>query len=137
MSSTYEYVVSWLDSFLFTFTESSVKIARALAETMIDADIAAASSSYGSGDLNPKQNAPLIQAGSNMVERESRIGRMVLATFVAALGPLSFGYCLGYSSSALLDFEKESDNAVRFTDSQGSWFAVSVEKSLQNEGKMN
>lgn len=92
---------------------------------MIDADIAAASSSYGNGELNPN-NSPLIQAGNNMSEKESRIGRMVLATFVAALGPLSFGYCLGYSSSALLDFENESDKAVRFTDSQGSWFSVST-----------
>lgn len=92
---------------------------------MIDADIAAASSSYVGGDLDSGQSSSLIQASNNMAEKESRIGRMVLATFIAALGPLSFGYCLGYSSSALLDFENEPDKAVRFTDSQGSWFSVS------------
>ncbi|KAK3750850.1 hypothetical protein QZH41_007646 [Actinostola sp. cb2023] len=93
---------------------------------MIDANIAAASSSYGSGDIRLKKNSPLIQAGNDMAEPKARVGRMVLATFIAAFGPLSFGYALGYSSSALLDFEKESDAAVKFTESQGSWFSALI-----------
>jgi hypothetical protein len=92
---------------------------------MIDADVAAASSSYGSGHNRISKNTPLIQTEKRMVQKDhERIGRMVLATFVAALGPLSFGYCLGYSSSALLDLKLETPN-VRLDDNQGSWFSVS------------
>lgn len=93
---------------------------------MIDADIAAASSRYGNDNEHLKKDSPLIQASSGMADdRSSRVGRMFLATFVAAIGPLSFGFALGYSSSALLDFQAESDKAVRFSSTQGSWFAVS------------
>ena len=56
---------------------------------------------------------------------KERVGRAILATFFAALGPLSFGYCLGYSSSALEDLANES-TAVRLNDIQGSWFSVSL-----------
>lgn len=57
---------------------------------------------------------------------KDRIGRAILATFIAALGPLSFGYCLGYSSSALEDLENANvSSAVRLTSNQGSWFSVS------------
>ena len=60
-----------------------------------------------------------------MTEKE-RIHRPILASFIAALGPLSFGYCFSYSSSALLDLKSdEADSALRLTDSQGSWFSVS------------
>ena len=59
-----------------------------------------------------------------MAEKE-RIYRPILASFKAALGPLSFGYCF-YSSSALLDLKSDdADYALRLTDSQGSWFSVS------------
>ncbi|EDO42861.1 predicted protein [Nematostella vectensis] len=51
---------------------------------------------------------------------------MVLATFIAALGPLSFGFCLGYSSSALEDLIAESKESVKLTVSQGSWFSSLV-----------
>lgn len=73
---------------------------------MIDADVAAASSSYGSGIDRISRDTPLIQTESRMTHSgNERTSRMVLATFVAAFGSLSFGYCLGYSSSALLDLE--------------------------------
>ena len=51
----------------------------------------------------------------------------ILATFFAALGALSFGYSLGYSSSALVDLKyTDVDSNIRFTTTeQGSWFAVS------------
>ena len=39
-----------------------------------------------------------------MTEKERKYGP-ILASFVAALGPLSFGYCFSYSSSALLDLK--------------------------------
>ena len=60
-----------------------------------------------------------------MTEKE-RIYTPILASFVAALGPLSFGYCFSYSSSALLDLKSDdADSALRLTASQGSWFSVS------------
>ena len=60
-----------------------------------------------------------------MADKE-RIYRPILASFIAALGPLSFGYCFSYSSSALLDLKSDdADSALRLTDSQGSWFSVS------------
>ena len=58
-------------------------------------------------------------------QQNGRVGRMVLASLIAGFGPLSFGFALGYPSSALLDFTNESDSAVRLTKSEGSWFAVS------------
>ena len=60
-----------------------------------------------------------------MTEKE-RIHRPILASFIAALGPLSFGYCFSYSSSALLDLISDNaDSSLRLTASQGSWFSVS------------
>ena len=49
----------------------------------------------------------------------------ILATFFAAFGALSFGYSLGYSSSALVDLKNSTDRHLHFTTEQGSWFAVS------------
>lgn len=64
---------------------------------------------------------------SERVSGKDRVGRTILATFIAALGPLSFGYCLGYSSSALEDLENaNASSSVRLTVRQGSWFAVSL-----------
>lgn len=64
---------------------------------------------------------------SDRMTGKDRIGRTVLATFIAALGPLSFGYCLGYSSSALEDLEKaNAPSAVHLSVDQGAWFSVSV-----------
>lgn len=57
---------------------------------------------------------------------QDRVGRSILATFIAALGPVSFGFCLGYSSSALLDLQSTDEpSAVRLSDDQASWFSVS------------
>ena len=64
---------------------------------------------------------------SNEIVQNVRVGRAILATFIAALGPLSFGYCMGYSSSALEDLlhQSSSASATGLTDGQGSWFSVS------------
>ena len=64
-----------------------------------------------------------------MTEKE-RIYAPILASFIAALGPLSFGYCFSYSSSALLDLKSDdADSALRLSASQGSWFSVSKPSS--------
>ena len=64
---------------------------------------------------------------SNEMVPNDRVGRTILATFIAALGPLSFGYCLAYSSSALEDLVDHggSASAFKLTSGQGSWFSVS------------
>ena len=78
-----------------------------------------------------KEYDPSGSVQSEQMAGKDRIGRAILATFIAALGPLSFGYCLGYSSSALEDLEKASvSSAVRLTSAQGSWFSVSLFSSL-------
>lgn len=65
---------------------------------------------------------------SNEIVQNARVGRAILATFIAALGPLSFGYCMGYSSSALEDLVHKSSSAspTGLTDGQGSWFSSLV-----------
>lgn len=51
-------------------------------------------------------------------------GRLYLATFAAVLGPLSFGFVLGYSSPAIPELSKDSDPQIRLDDDQASWFGV-------------
>ena len=66
---------------------------------------------------------------SNRMAVKDKIWKVILATFIAALGPLSFGYCLGYSSSALVDLQSKTlDATLRLTKEQGSWFSVSFLK---------
>ncbi|PFX26088.1 Solute carrier family 2, facilitated glucose transporter member 8 [Stylophora pistillata] len=58
---------------------------------------------------------------------QDRVGRSILATFIAALGTVSFGFCLGYSSSALVDLQSsDAPSAVRLSDDQASWFSSLV-----------
>ena len=78
-------------------------------------------------ELDNEYNPPSSSVQSERISGKDRVGRAILATFIAALGPLSFGYCLGYSSSALEDLKKASVSpAVRLTIAQGSWFSVSL-----------
>ena len=77
-----------------------------------------------SGGLEKLEDSISCSIQSELDEDKERIGRAVLATFIVALGPLGFGYCVGYSSSALEDLASESV-AVRLDDIQGSWFSVS------------
>ena len=58
--------------------------------------------------------------------RYDRVRKSVLATFIAALGPLSFGYSLVYSSSAVVDLEGLKETSPdHLTTDQASWFSVS------------
>ena len=81
------------------------------------------STNYGSAGKREQSLSCSIQSERN-TDKE-RVGRAILATFIAALGPLGFGYCIGYSSSALEDLASES-SAVRLNDIQGSWFSVGL-----------
>lgn len=53
-------------------------------------------------------------------------GKLYLATFAAVLGPLSFGFVLGYSSPAIPELSKDSDPQIRLDDDQASWFGSIV-----------
>ncbi|NXW22285.1 GTR8 protein, partial [Circaetus pectoralis] len=52
--------------------------------------------------------------------------KLYLATFAAVLGPLSFGFVLGYSSPVIPELRKISDPKLRMDSSQASWFGVSL-----------
>ncbi|KAK2838123.1 hypothetical protein Q5P01_015335 [Channa striata] len=51
---------------------------------------------------------------------------LYLATFASVLGPMSFGFVLGYSSPAIPELTKISDPRLRLDDVQGSWFGSIV-----------
>lgn len=51
--------------------------------------------------------------------------RVFLAAFAAALGPLSFGFALGYSSPAIPSLQRTAPPALRLGDDAASWFGVS------------
>lgn len=51
--------------------------------------------------------------------------RVFLAAFAAALGPLSFGYALGYSSPAIPSLQRAAPPAPRLDQDAASWFGVS------------
>ena len=51
--------------------------------------------------------------------------RVFLAAFAAALGPLSFGYALGYSSPDITSLQLTAPPALRLGDDAASWFGVS------------
>lgn len=50
--------------------------------------------------------------------------RVFLAAFAAALGPLSFGFALGYSSPAIPSLRRAAPPAPRLSDDAASWFGV-------------
>ncbi|NXO04178.1 GTR8 protein, partial [Rhinopomastus cyanomelas] len=52
--------------------------------------------------------------------------RLYLAAFAAVLGPLSFGFVLGYSSPVIPELRKISDAKLRMDSSQASWFGSVV-----------
>ncbi|KAM7092704.1 solute carrier family 2, facilitated glucose transporter member 8 isoform 2-T2 [Molossus nigricans] len=52
--------------------------------------------------------------------------RVFLAAFAAALGPLSFGFALGYSSPAIPSLRRATPPAPRLDDDAASWFGAIV-----------
>lgn len=53
-------------------------------------------------------------------------GRLFLASFAAVLGPLSFGFVLGYSSPAIPDLTAIDDPRLKLNSDQASWFGSIV-----------
>ena len=60
--------------------------------------------------------------------RPERLWSVVLATFIAAMGPLSFGYGMGYSSAAITQLDAATaptNSSELHLDVQGiTWFGV-------------
>lgn len=52
--------------------------------------------------------------------------KLYLATFAAVLGPLSFGFVLGYSSPVIPELREINDPTLRLDSSQASWFGSVV-----------
>ncbi|XP_074017136.1 solute carrier family 2, facilitated glucose transporter member 8 [Numenius arquata] len=52
--------------------------------------------------------------------------KLYLAAFAAVLGPLSFGFVLGYSSPVIPELRKINDPKLRLDSSQASWFGSVV-----------
>ncbi|XP_067165329.1 solute carrier family 2, facilitated glucose transporter member 8 isoform X2 [Apteryx mantelli] len=52
--------------------------------------------------------------------------KLYLATFAAVLGPLSFGFVLGYSSPVIPELSKVNDPKLRLDSNQASWFGSVV-----------
>ncbi|XP_068771323.1 solute carrier family 2, facilitated glucose transporter member 8 isoform X3 [Struthio camelus] len=52
--------------------------------------------------------------------------KLYLATFAAVLGPLSFGFVLGYSSPVIPELSKADDPRLRLDGNQASWFGSVV-----------
>ena len=73
----------------------------------------------------PRGDAYKKSPQSDGAKREQGVSRAILAALIAALGPVSFGYCIGYSSSALEDLQNaDYSSVVRLSADQGSWFSV-------------
>ncbi|KAF7687386.1 solute carrier family 2, facilitated glucose transporter member 8 [Silurus meridionalis] len=53
-------------------------------------------------------------------------GKLYMATFAAVLGPLSFGFVLGYSSPAIPELRQIPDPRLRLTPEEASWFGSVV-----------
>uniref|UniRef100_A0A1A8IVK6 Solute carrier family 2, facilitated glucose transporter member 8 n=2 Tax=Nothobranchius kuhntae TaxID=321403 RepID=A0A1A8IVK6_NOTKU len=53
-------------------------------------------------------------------------GKLYLATFAAVLGPLSFGFVLGYSSPAIPELMNDANARLRLNEDQASWFGSIV-----------
>ncbi|XP_012627430.1 solute carrier family 2, facilitated glucose transporter member 8 isoform X1 [Microcebus murinus] len=66
---------------------------------------------------------PLLGPPSGSTPRGRRV---FLAAFAAALGPLSFGFALGYSSPAIPSLQRAAPPAPRLDDSAASWFGAIV-----------
>ncbi|XP_032993649.1 solute carrier family 2, facilitated glucose transporter member 8 isoform X2 [Lacerta agilis] len=90
------------------------------------------------GDMASEETRPLL---STEVETELSAQRpspleiylskvqnqnLFLATFAAVLGPLSFGFVLGYSSPAIPSLKKVSNPELRLEDIQASWFGIYI-----------
>ena len=62
--------------------------------------------------------------GNHGKQDNDRFSTAFLASVIASLGSLNFGYTLGYTSPT--ELEIESDTRIHVSKTQFSWFAVSI-----------
>nr|XP_054376648.1 solute carrier family 2, facilitated glucose transporter member 8 isoform X4 [Pongo abelii] len=72
---------------------------------------------------DPEETQPLLGPPGGSAPRGRRV---FLASFAAALGPLSFGFALGYSSPAIPSLQRAAPPAPRLDDAAASWFGVYI-----------
>uniref|UniRef100_F7G5I6 Solute carrier family 2 member 8 n=1 Tax=Ornithorhynchus anatinus TaxID=9258 RepID=F7G5I6_ORNAN len=82
-----------------------------------------------------EERRPLLGGGGSEAERRVPRGRarararapnLFLAAFAAALGPLGFGFVLGYSSPAIPSLRRDAQPRLRLDDARASWFGSIV-----------
>nr|XP_033816932.1 solute carrier family 2, facilitated glucose transporter member 8 isoform X2 [Geotrypetes seraphini] len=80
------------------------------------------------GSMASQENKPLLHGVTleNLYLNKVQNKNLYLATFAAVLGPLSFGFVLGYSSPAISYLSKTSDPLVRLDKNEASWFGSVV-----------
>lgn len=66
-----------------------------------------------------------------MSEQEAYLSKvknrnLYLATFASVLGPMSFGFVLGYSSPAIPELSRIADPRLRLSEDQATWFGSIV-----------
>ncbi|XP_036892584.1 solute carrier family 2, facilitated glucose transporter member 8 isoform X2 [Sturnira hondurensis] len=69
------------------------------------------------------ETQPLLRLPGGRVPRGRRV---FLASFAAALGPLSFGFALGYSSPAIPSLRRAAPPAPQLDNEAASWFGAIV-----------
>ncbi|KAL4689443.1 hypothetical protein H8959_012234 [Pygathrix nigripes] len=72
---------------------------------------------------DPEETQPLLGPPGDSAPRGRRV---FLAAFAAALGPLSFGFALGYSSPAIPSLQRAAPPAPHLDDAAASWFGAVV-----------
>ncbi|XP_037536112.1 solute carrier family 2, facilitated glucose transporter member 8 [Nematolebias whitei] len=75
-----------------------------------------------SGDQNPTG----LMSEQDAYLSKVKNGKLYLATLCSVLGPMSFGFVLGYSSPAIPELTKISNPHLRLNDDQASWFGSIV-----------
>jgi len=61
---------------------------------------------------------------------KERLWSVLIACFVAAFGPFSFGYGMGYSSAAVTQLESANATDLRLDKEGITWFSVSCVISM-------
>ncbi|XP_048414717.1 solute carrier family 2, facilitated glucose transporter member 8 isoform X1 [Stegostoma tigrinum] len=83
--------------------------------------------------MSNEEHTPLLEpAAGGFTEQQQQYFQNVwnrnlyLATFTAVLGPLSFGFVLGYSSPAIPELQTDSNPHLNLDSTQASWFGSLV-----------
>ncbi|XP_072908749.1 solute carrier family 2, facilitated glucose transporter member 8 isoform X1 [Hemitrygon akajei] len=78
--------------------------------------------------MSVEERSPLLDPAVEEQQqlRKVRNGNLYLATFAAVLGPLSFGFVLGYSSPAIPELESDVNPDLKLDSTQASWFGSLV-----------